>query len=198
MNEYKRLMTKQHAIVLYALKSHDQRVVLLDAHHGKVSCFIHNKELPFGAHIEYQLVQKRKYYTAVSINVIRMPFVIAQEDISFLHHVLELCYHFIPEGTCASDVFALVSFIYSSGERLKCSLSKKLYLSKLFILLGMYPEEPNMQSHHWQLLLTQPIEVILVQLADEAIECELNIWLRSCVQVHPLAHTFKTLGFLNT
>ena len=196
MNETKRSI-KQQAIVLYTFGNQYQKVALLDSQYGKLICYIPERSLAIGAHVEYYLIKKRRYYTAYSVEVIRMPFAIARSDIIFLHHVLEVCYHFIPEGVVASDVFALVEYMYQQSDTITSSVSKKLYVSKLFILFGIYPEKPYIRFNYWQMLLAESIENILRKPIDSGIEQELNIWLRSCIQVHPLAHTFKTLAFLN-
>jgi len=195
MDESKRLL-KRHAIVLYTFQKSDNRVALLDSACGKVVCYTAHTTLQIGAHIEYQLVKKRRHFMAHDIEVVRMPFAIARDDILFLHHVLEMCYHFIPEGMVAEDIFALIEFMYHNGEMLSNAIAKKLYLSKLFILFGIYPEKPYINLSYWQVLLERPIEVILEQ-KDTSIVPTLTIWLRSCIYVHPLAHTFKTLEFLN-
>ena len=196
MNEPKRSI-KQQAIVLYTFGNKDQKVALLDSQYGKIMCYIPERSLSIGAHIEYQLIKKRRHSTAYMIEVIRMPFAVARSDILFLHHVLEVCYHFIPEGVVASDVFTLVEYMYRQNDTLIRSVSKKLYMSKLFILFGIYPEESYIRFNYWQMLLVESIESILEKSMDSAIEHELNVWLRSCIQVHPLVHTFKTLEFLN-
>jgi len=196
MNELKRSM-RQQAIVLYTFEGRDKKVALLDNQYGKIMCYVPVRRLSIGSHIEYRLIKKRQYYTAYDIEVIRMPFAVARTDILFLHHVLEVCYYFIPEGVMASDLFALIEYMYKNNDILLSSVSKKLYVSKLFILFGIYPEKPYITLDYWKMLLEEPIESILAKSIDFATKQELNVWLRSCMQIHPLVHTFKTFEFLN-
>lgn len=188
--------TRRLAVVLSTFDGFHQRVVLLDKTLGKVVCFIPDKRLSVGTLIEYQLVQKRRYCTAHMINIIRMPFALAQTDILFLHHVLELCNHFLQEGMPAQNVFELVLFLYEKSDFLIGSFSKKLYISKLFVLFGIYPEKPYIETVYWQQVLACSIQDLLERCLKMPIEQELTIWIRSCVHMHPLSHTFKTLSYI--
>lgn len=196
MNESKRLM-KQHAIVLNVFSGDAQKVMLLDSTEGKIICYISGKILFVGAYIEYKLIKKRRHYVAYSVEVIRMPFALIKNDILFLHHVLEICHHFIPEGIVVSEVFDFINYLYKNEVLIAQSLTKKLYMSKLFVLFGIYPEKPYITHEYWNILLHEPIERIVHTSLDTTAEQALTIWLRSCIQIHPLVHTFRTLAFLN-
>jgi len=196
MSEFKGTF-KQQAIVLYIFEGSGQRVVLFDKHLGKIICYISYRDLFVGAHIEYELIKKRRYYTAHAINIIRIPFAVAQRDIRFLHHVIELCYYFLPERVDALDVFTLVEYLYIHEKSFVSPFAKILYISKLFILFGIYPEKPYIENKYWQQLLTESIDTILDTCGDAGIERELTAWVRLCIQMHPRYHTFKTVEYVS-
>lgn len=192
MDKYRDNSSSQ-AIVLYVHQDDTHRVVLLDAHHGKILCYIPKRELVAGVIIEYQLIKKRRYFVAYAVNITHMPFAVVHRDIYFLHHVLELCFYFLPEEQEAPEIFALVRYLSTHGNMVEDTLPKKLYLSKLFILFGIYPEKPYIESNYWQLLLASSIETILQSCRNLTIEPALGVWLLSCMQTHPLYRAFKTV-----
>lgn len=185
--------SSSQAVVLYVQQDDVHRVTLLDAQQGKIICYVPDRRLMVGVVIEYQLIKKRRYFVAYTVNIIHAPFVVAHHDIHFLHHVLELCFYFLPEELEASDVFALVQYLCTHGNMINDTLLKKLYVSKLFILFGIYPEKPYIESSYWQLLLASSIETILQSCSDFTIEPALSVWLLSCMQTHPLYGAFKTV-----
>lgn len=191
MDRYKNNFVQQ-AIVLHVYTDDVHKVRLLDAHHGNIICYVPKRELFIGAVIEYQLIKKRRYYMAYEVHIVHVPFAIAKQDILFVHHVLELCFYFLTEEQEAQSVFALVHYLCTHGDQITDQLLKKIYLSKLFILFGIYPEKPYIEHDYWQQLLGASIDTIVISCKDVAIEPALTVWLRSCMQTHPLYNAFKT------
>lgn len=199
-----RITTKQDEIVKryigIILNTHFPKhntISLLDQTHGKQRFVLRDASVSVGALVEYTYSLRRRYTVIDSLEVVALPFSLAKKDILFLHHVLEICHYFIPEGSCETGVFQLLHTLYTQGHKFDNPLMQKIFLAKLFMLLGMHPElEPN-NVRYFERLLSEPIDKIIHEQLDLVVEQELGRWIYACVIVHPLASYFKTIHFLD-
>ena len=126
-----------------------------------------------------------------------MPFALAQEDILFLHHVLEICYYFMPIKSYNPTIFSLLHVLYMSDGWLHTMAVKKFFLLKLFVLLG-FTQDKKFRTPSFHRLVTAPFAQMLSGDIDSYDEETVNEWLRLCVASHPIADKFKTTYFLDS
>lgn len=105
-------------------------VALVDLSLGRINGLVLTQELSHGSLISYEPVQNysNEFVRLDYVRVENMPLALAAHDLLFLHHVLELCYQFIPVGSCVSGVFDLLLFLYSTDSRGWDDARKLLFL----------------------------------------------------------------------
>ena len=171
---------------------------MLDSQLGKIVCVPRTgKQIATGALISYDIAHQTSLYFIHSIELLYIPFDLARDDILFLHHVFELCYYFVPVGSSPHPSFALLRFLYTTGYKLSNTFLKKVFLFKLFTLLGIYPEEKEFSNPYFNYLVALSVDMIVNESVDLEVERELERWLNKCVLIHPCVEYFKTTYFLN-
>jgi hypothetical protein len=151
-----------------------------------------------GSLIEYSVERNRGTLRYIKQHsVVGVPFSIAKSDILFWHHVLELCYYFVPLGSFTQQLFELLEFLYTVDVG-KCwrMRAKKLYLFKLLVLIGVYTRLPRLPLEQVQYLQALPVHRIVDEAVDDQCENMLDEWLRLCVYEHPAIRKFHTVHFL--
>lgn len=151
------------------------------------------KRLCQGAQITYHLQPYRNRYLLNNVDFVAVPFSWARQDILFLHHMLELVIYFLPPKSAHPEVFDLFSVLYSTPVR-SSLLFKKKFLIRFFLLLGMYPEDEELLER-----VLQTLKIPVDDPGDEALHLEamhVDVWLLSCIRLHPYSQLFKTTHFL--
>ena len=187
-------MEKRRGIVLKKDQT-KATVSLLDQHLGKIAATTRASYLCTGALITYSVVPLRRSYNLESVELIYAPFSLAREDILFLHHVLELCALVVQEGQEGESVITLISFLYQSDHKLS-SFSKKLFVGKLCMTLGLYPEGRQVNTPLFESLSVESLDTMLHRSINLEFEKELDTWLFYCIGAYPDARHLKTLHFL--
>ncbi len=189
-------MHKQQGIILKTYLPKKQKISLFDYARGKITAIAYNpnafERLSAGFFIEYYATERITAYELEAIDIVHAPFALAQHNIVFLHHILELCYYFLPENCAAQELFNLVYFLLSSVHKIEYTLYKKIFLMRFFIYLGMYPQDQQLQSAAMNQLLYGSFEHIddnLTIVEHKALEQ----WLFSCIKEHPQKSHFKTI-----
>ena len=154
--------------------------------------------LVHGHLIAYHLEPWKHLYRAYDVQVMTLPAAWVCEDIWFLHHVLEMARHFLPEESCAASVFRLCMFLYEAeAAHHERALLKKLFLGKFFALLGVYPDEALQHDRELFHLFAGSGERMPEELEDtDELHKKLRRWLLGCIQTHPHGNTFTTMQFL--
>src|SRR5437660_7497788 len=116
--------------------------------------------------ITYNIHQYRSTHFINYSTLIYMPLSLAQADILFFHHVLELVYYFTHVGNCAKEVFDLLAFLYSASIATMTHQSKKFFLLKLLTSMGSAPEHDEARTK----LITQFATIDIKQLNNIAID----------------------------
>lgn len=188
-------MKKHIGIILKNFYPKKYKIVVLDGKIGKMHYISpkRNKKIPVGTLISYQRERKNKI---IELETLDIPFETAIDDILFLHHVLEICYYFIPVGIDIKEVFSLLLYLYSFPYKLKYIIEKKLFLFKIFVSLGIFPEDEKFQTPYFHQLSSESIDTIIGQDLPLGIERDLDKCLQYCVQMHPMFKCFKTVNFL--
>lgn len=195
----------RQGIVLRVYAPYQQKISIFDNAHGKIYAVAqsHSVALVHGELISYRLEPWRHMYRLCDIEAIKLPAAWVYEDILFLHHVLEIASFFIPEHSCAAQLFRLCHVLYEGfhEQQIEHALLKKLFLGKFFALLGVYPDqafENDEQLFHLFAGLEEGISHEMyrgIQSIDE-LHKKLERWLLGCIQTHPHANTFTTMHFL--
>ncbi len=157
------------------------------------------RPLCVGSLLFYTVEKERGSTIFISnISITDLPFDLGRSDIFFWHHILELCYYFVPIGVHTSQLFELLSFLYTvdTGTCWKRE-TKKIFLFKLLATIGLYTELPAFAPARVHQLLSVPLSMIEQEELDEETEKILNQWLRVCVAEHPAIKYFKTIQFLS-
>lgn len=187
---------KNKAIVLKTYLPQKYKLCVLDDTLGKVMTVPNREDIGYGTLILYHAREQQFIYFMHGIEIIDLPLILAKEDILFVHHVLELCYFFVPVGVRVPRLFQLLTNLYYSPALLHTNISKKLFLFQLFACLGLYPEGAHFQTPYFHQLSIASIDNFALQPIDLMIEQELDEWLLECIARHPCTHNFKTIHFL--
>lgn len=153
-----------------------KKVWLLDSFSGTVPIFF-KKNVCLGGLLTYHLEHNNNRYVMHKPELIALPNIEDENFLLFFHHVLELCFHFVPTGSCAPEIFNLVKLLYSCDSNFTTRYAQHIFLCKLFTLLGLIPEQLFVQKKYN--------------------EQQVTTWLKRCIAQHPLVHEFKTTHFLD-
>jgi hypothetical protein len=183
-------------IILRNNSASNNKVIILDKIQGKIECITTMPSLSVGSLITYNIRQKQATHFISDSALIYIPLSLAQADILFFHHVLELVYYFIQIGDCAKEVFDLLAFLYSASIVTMTQQAKKFFLLKLLTSLGSVPEHNEIRTKVITYLNTMDIKQLNEIIIDTTSEKELDRWLWCCVWQHPYVNEFKTVHFL--
>lgn len=188
-------MVQPTGIVLKKISSY--KVALLDKKRGRIDAIIVSP-ICIGAWVHYTIKKEQfaSFYLA-DLKIYDLPLAVARDDILFWHHVLELCFYFVPPGNYMPELFELCTFLYTVDTTTGWSAqSKKLYLFKLLQTIGVYPQLPQFSVEKLNYFNRMPLAAIGKVVIDEQHEKKLNEWLRICVADHPAIARFKTIHYL--
>lgn len=172
------------------------KLSLLDERLGKIQGVPVEADLPVGSLIDYWVTPKGDVYFLSAIDLLFVPLTLGRHDILFLHHVLEICYYFIPIDGVVLDIFPLFEFLYTHTSLVDHIRGKKIFLFKLLATLGVYPDAEEFQTPYLHHLAVLPIDVLMHKAIDVEGEMILDQWLAASVAIHPYVNYFKTNKFL--
>lgn len=192
-------MEEKHAIILSSYIANRNNLLVLDSHDGV--CCLFFKRQPrccCGDLVTYSLRTQGRYCFVDDMFTNAAPALAHVDALFFLHQVLEICRYSVPEGDEARAVFNLLLTLY--GEKGSCLLgqqraflSQKIFLCKLFILLGLYPDDKKFQKLYFNRIIHESIDSLMDQPIDLKYAGELDEWIRACFAIHPNAKSFKTI-----
>ncbi len=191
------MFKKNTGIVLKRPLSQKNTIALLDKKLGRIEGIFMSSNVCAGSLIQYDAQLRNNRCFINDLQLIYVPLSLAQVDLLFLHHVLEICYYFIPIGSGAAGVFDLLLFLYTVDHMWENKTLKKLFVFKLLTTLGVWPDYHKAHTSRFDRLSTLPIDRINSKAIDLAYEQELDNWLRCCMAQHPYIDEFKTVHFLN-
>lgn len=171
-------------------------ITLLDKESGRIDVVMRNGEVSAGMLLQYDLVSRMGRSFIEDIDILAVPTELIHTDFLFLHHVLELCFYFLPPSSCSDGIFDLLLRLYDQPMPYTALISKKFFLFKLLTIIGVYPElSPDLER------LVIPLHVLSIDSAAHQsldLECEqlLDHWLQRCVADHQKILQFKTIQFL--
>jgi len=186
---------KNIGIILKKYQPKKQLISILDKRIGKIKCVPNNQNVILGSLVSYLITKNRSPYFIQDIEILHIPFETAIDDILFFHHVLELCYQFSPWQCPSGEIFDLVKYLYFFSNMIKSNIDKKLFLFKLFTLLGLYPEGLQFQTTYFHNLATKSIDRIVSENLHLKSEIEIDNWLHCCIEMQPQLSNLKTINF---
>lgn len=164
-----------HAIVLKNYFPKKNKVTILHERFGKINFYIHEKHraalLCNGALMYCQIIKKQSTYECDFID----PYYIPEEHLYFVHDVLKICLNFMPSQVMMIDVFNIIIEIYQNLAFLE-DCQKKIALLKLFLYLGIFPENKKLYQCVMQddLLHNHDSDVLLKEALSYCWDAEVN------------------------
>lgn len=187
--------TKHTGIVLRHIRK-KYLLALLDESAGRIDVRYFGNELSAGTVIQYGLAKQGNGYALSDVQLHTMPFSLAKKDVLFLHHALEVCFYFIPVGSCTNGIFDVLRFLYDADHAQWNSLFKKIFMFKLFITIGHYPDSSIMHNAQVCLIMHKTLHEIPYDIVSASLEQDLSRWLQQCIAQHPAIEYFNTVQFL--
>lgn len=138
-----------HALVLKNYFPKKNKVTILHEQFGKISFFVDEKHeaarLCNGSLMYCNIIKKTSSssYQCDFVDAYFIPLHDSLYDLYFVHDVLKICLQFMPEKMSMKDVFALITEMYMQLEHLH-GCHKKIYLLKLFLYIGIFPEDKKL------------------------------------------------------
>lgn len=190
-------MIEGHGIVLKTFFTSKCKVALLDLEYGKITAVPSSEQICVGALVRYMIAKRSGSYQISGIEYIALPLALDRNDLFFYHHVLELCYYFIPLDSGPCNLFYVVRQLsLLNGEHLSYRY-KIFFLVRLFLIIGIHSEIPHGQWPSLKQMFATDVDSIIIEAIDLKTIDEMRGWLHSCLAHHPLLKQFKTLQFLN-
>jgi hypothetical protein len=187
---------KHTGIIIKTYFTKTRKCALLDYEMGMVEAIPSSDKLSPGSMIEYALVKgSQEKFFLQEIDLINIPLHLARQDILFFHHILELSYFFMLEGSHVPGMYDLLCRLFHETKTYSLDF-KLLFLFKFFVLLGRFPYESKYQTVFFQDLAHKPIDTIINYSIDWNSKRELREWIVSCVMDHPYVQGLKTIHFL--
>lgn len=187
---------KRTGIVLKTYFPKKRKIMVLEAQTGKAQYVPAHEDICVGTLLEYYVPADEHNLFIYSVEKIGLPMLLARDDILFLHHIFELCYYYVPMGSPAPEVFALLIYLYQRDALIGAVTAKKLVLVKLFALLGIIPDAKISNKQAFKIILGIPVDRLLQEDIDLEMERDIDIWLHHCIALHPYGNHFKTTYFL--
>ncbi|MCK5632730.1 hypothetical protein KAH94_03210 [bacterium] len=191
-------MKKHSGIVLRKKYKGQHKYVVFDRDEGKIICSSYDCDLILGSLICYHLEKKRVMFVLQDIQLIDVLFDIARTDILFLHHILELCYYFLPHQALCIQTFDFLLQLFTVTDCVTTGARKKIFLFKLLVSFGFYCEYAPLSNFVFNYLSSESIDRLADSYLHLELERDLDTWLYSCVGAHPYFKDFKTVHFLKT
>ncbi len=190
-------MSKRIGIVIASLAPRRNKVVLFDQEHGKCICVPDRTVINHGMLLSYFVRCDSKTEFLYATEVLAIPVPLLVSDLLFFHHIMELCYHFLPLASPSRSLFDLLSWLYNPEIARLNTQQQKLFLCKFFAVLGIYPDEFAYDPARILKISFCAIDRMLAQNVDLGFrQEELDAWLLGCVLSHPYSAHFKTVHFL--
>jgi hypothetical protein len=141
--------------------------------------------------------------------ILTHPQMVSEQSIYFMHHVLELCFFFVPDEKPCPEVFNLLRqvFLFLDDKTFPDKfliLTQKIFVIKLLSLFGFFAHEPIYMYLGVHDILTttfvdfspeQKVEFLEKHLSL-AQEKDLDEWIRTSINFHPNCHLLKTGTFV--
>jgi len=187
-------------IILKNFYPHRMALCILDEHQGKIMVSIQDKHrfLQHGMGIEYTVKEKSTSYKRIEqLELVSEPTAFAQQDIHFLHQLLELCYHLLPLHAPLFTFFFLIKEVLNRHVYVQSADTKQLLLFKFFGFLDLYPEPLPFDFTYFQHLLETPLDELTRIVLSSEQRRMLGSWLLTCIASYPQCKHLK-IDYIST
>lgn len=188
-------MTLGCGIVLQKLFAQRYAISVFDRHEGKKIAVPSTENICLGSLIEYQVTEKRHAWHLHAIQTLALPRATDTQELLFVHHVLEICSHFLPINAAAQDIFDLLINLYQPCPLLAHDEGRFVFVAKLLMALGIYPHVKALNPLCAHILRT-PIDNLSAEPIHLDSKQELCAWIFASLAGHPCITQLKTLSFL--
>lgn len=184
-------MTKNCGIILAHIKSTHSLYSILDYTLGVFTGSIKREGLSVGACIEYNICPSRTWTVLEDVNLLALPAIKEVHELLLFHCVIEICSHCMPAGSVSTDVFKLILCLYDQQfmNQVQTALLKKVFLCKLFVILGLYPHEKKFHNSFFHQLATESLDKLCCRPVSMVNERDIGDWLKACIATY--AHDKK-------
>ncbi len=189
-------MQTNTGILLRNFSPKKNKLALIDDQLGRVDAAFFSGIYHTGSLLNYRLSGMPGRYLIEQASMIDSPLCLARTDILFLHHILEVCFYFIPIGSCIQGIFNLLQLLYAAESVDWDLTAKQFFLFRLFTQLGMHPAAYRLPASLLEQLHAAAYANEQPQLAD-ADKKIIRTWLQHCLMQHPDVAQFNTTHFLN-
>lgn len=193
-------MSRDVGIILKSLLPYKYKISVLSRYSGKVSVPVSRAFSP-GTIISLP----------APIEVLHVPLSPLDKHLAWIHHLLEICYYFVPLHSACPDVFRLLQYSLKLGVQSNVFephfyIVKRICLVRLLVLLGFYPNNKlvfllglfddlvaaSLDSSNDQKVrsLRSSFEAVTEKMIQE-----IDKWMLYCLKEHPHVKQFKTLSF---
>jgi hypothetical protein len=189
---------RHKGIVLRTWHTKKSKIALLDAHYGRIDTNAYTPIDSAGVLLTYGVESRRGRLIITDVRIENSPLYVAQEDILFLHHVLELCSLFVPVGSCTQGLFSLLLKLYEPRNYLQARQYKKFFIFKLLVLLGIASCHYHMRLLTVHQLHGCSIDTFVEESLHLESEKDLDSWLQHTIAEYSNIDQLKTVHFLHT
>lgn len=181
------------------LKTHfpkKRTITVLEKQGGLAHYITKTEDICAGTLIQYQVDTGLALPCLRAMEKIALPLIRARDDILFFHHILELCYYFVPVASHMPEVYMLIEPFVMQEHTLKNVAEKKFFLVNLFRAFGITPEHENTHAALYAYQYGISVDSTGSNTLELDIERVVDAWLLQCLSLHPYADQFKTMHFL--
>lgn len=188
--------TKKTGLVLKTHFPKKRTITVLEKGGGLAHYITQTEDVCVGTIIHYQVERALSIPCVRAMEKIALPLLRARQDILFFHHILELCYYFVPVGSHMPEVYLLIEPFVMHEHTRTTMAEKKFFLVHLFNAFGITPEH----EETYAALYAYQHGISVDSRGGNAIELDIeravDAWLLQCLSLHPYADQFKTIHFL--
>lgn len=181
------------------LKTHfpkKRTITVLEKEGGMQHYVSQTEDICAGTLIQYQVTHGLAIPVMRAMEKIALPLMRARQDILFFHHILELCYYFVPIGSHMPEVYYLIEPVMMHEHTLITIAEKKLFLITLFRAFGITPEQEKTHAALYRYQHRESVDTLGHNSLELDVEHIVDAWLLECLSLHPYADQFKTVHFL--
>lgn len=209
-------MVEDFGVVLKSFLPYKNKIAVLAQREGRTNLIVAPGRLhrKFSAGVAIRFFASPRDSRFISnVEVVIVPVMPLGPHLYWFHHILEICYYFIPVGYVYADMFRLVRYALDLSSKSHYfepyfHIVRKVFLLKTLILLGFYPKQAlvdvaNLFKNIVLVILdssnVQKVRSLHVSLSkiDNKTLKEIDIWVLACLYEHPHVKYFKTLSFFD-
>jgi hypothetical protein len=188
--------TQKTGLVLKTHFPKKRTISVLEKQGGMVHYITKTEDICAGTLIQYQVNNSLALPCMQNMEKIALPLLRARQDILFFHHILELCYYFVPVGSHMPEVYLLIEpFVIHENIQMSTA-EKKFFLVNLFRAFGITPEREETHAALYAYQYGISVDSMGANTIELDIERKVDAWLLQCLSLHPCADQFKTVHFL--